>query len=161
MIHPRKMLLMLLPLAFVACEAEEEIDTEFGSETEAIAPETMPVEEPAASMGAIQMQPLGDATVNGTATVNAAGTGTEVTVQLTGLTQGEHPGHIHQGTCASPGSVVTPLQPITAGADGTGSMTTTVELDPTTVRDGQHIILYHPVGGGPPIVCGEIPQHAM
>jgi hypothetical protein len=82
-------------------------------------------------------------------------------VRLTG-TPGNttHNGHIHSGRCDSVGGVVQPLQPISTDAAGTGTMTTTVDLAPMTVMDGQHVIVYHSVPG-PPAACAEIPQHTM
>jgi hypothetical protein len=84
-----------------------------------------------------------------------------VMVRLTG-TPGNtsHNGHIHSGRCDSIGGVVQPLQPITTDAAGTGTMTTTVDLPPMAVMDGQHVIVYHTVAG-PPGACAEIPQHTM
>ena len=66
------------------------------------------------------MQPLNNSGISGEATLTPQGSQLQVMVRLTGLAQGgEHPGHIHSGTCDAPGPVVTPLQPISAGADGT------------------------------------------
>ena len=81
-------------------------------------------------------------------------------VQLSGLTPGAHPGHIHAGTCEAPGEVVQPLPVITADANGAGTADTTLTLDATTVMDGQHIIAYHGDGGAP-VACGSLMGHAM
>ena len=94
----------------------------------------------------VTMQPLQDSGVTGEATLTPMGGQTQVMVRLTGRSgEGEHPGHIHPGTCDSVGGVVAPLQPITAGADGTGTMTTTVDVDANT-RDGRRP--RHPVPPG-------------
>ena len=159
--------LLALPLALAACGGDEEVETEMPAED-------MAMEAPMAGMdtagmagmeggmpATLAMMALNESGVTGQATVTPSGNQLQVMVQLSGLTEGAHPGHIHQGTCESPGSVVAPLQEISAGADGTGNMTTTVDVDPMTAMDGQHIVAYHPAGGGPPVVCGQIPQHQM
>lgn len=146
-----------------------------GGDDVAVQTEEMPMTEPAVpvtdpamggSMGAmattVTMQPLRDSGVTGEATVTPQGAQTEVMVRLTGLQAGgEHPGHIHAGTCDNVGAMVAPLQPITAGDDGTGTMTATAEIDPNAAMDGNHVVQYHQAGGGPGIVCGPIMAHQM
>lgn len=110
----------------------------------------------------VTLQPTQDSGVTGEGTLTPQGAEMQVMVRLTGLTEGgEHPGHIHSGTCDAVGPVVVPLQPITGGADGTGTMTATVQVDPNTVLAGQHVIQYHQAGGGPGITCGDIVAHQM
>lgn len=126
----------------------------------------MPMDTGMAGMGAqtVEMQALANSGVTGRASLTESGTQTQVMVQLMG-TPGNttHQGHIHQGTCASPGSVVVALQPITTDATGAGSMTTAVDVPIATVMNGQHIVAYHEAGGNPgqPVVCAAIPQHMM
>jgi hypothetical protein len=104
--------------------------------------------------------------VTGEATVapeDAAGqTRVNVTLQAADAAGGVHQGHIHQGTCASIGSVVVPLPPVTV-AGGTGTATSSVAVDAMSVMDGNHVVAYHQAGGNPgaPAVCGEIPGHEM
>jgi len=128
-------------------------------------PGTLPGETMAPAMdgtaATVQLQPLGGSNVGGEAVITDRGAQVEVMVRLTG-TPGNttHPGHIHSGTCANVGGVVQPLEPITTGADGNGTMTTQVDLAPMSVMDGQHVVVYHGVDGQP-ATCGEIPAHRM
>ncbi len=152
-----------LPVLLAACAGD---DADMDDTAEVMTDAAVPVAEaPMADMGMmagmVTMQALDGSGVSGEATITPEGADTQVMVRLTGLTEGEHPGHIHSGTCDAVGGVVQPLQPITVGADGTGTMTTTVALDPNTVMNGQHVIQYHQAGGGPGVVCGPIPAHAM
>lgn len=164
--------LAVLPLALVvgACAAEEEPVVEDATVVAEPVPVTPAVAVPApapapgaAGMTTISMQPLNNSGAMGQAMLTPMGQQTQVMVNLTSTPQGTHAGHIHQGTCASPGSVVVPLQPIEVGADGTGTMTTTVDVPAETAMNGQHIIVYHEAGGDPgqPIVCGAIPAAPM
>ncbi|MEX2584612.1 MAG: hypothetical protein WD766_15190 [Gemmatimonadota bacterium] len=153
-----------LVLALVACAGDADDDIAVIDETEEVMPQmtepATPMPEPAAAQTA-SFEPVGDSGISGEATVTDRGQQTEIMVRLTGAEAGEHPGHIHSGTCASIGGVVQPLESITADATGTGTMTTTVELPAMTVMNGEHVIAYHPVGGGPPATCAQIPTHAM
>ena len=159
----RGWLLLALPLSLAACGGGEgEGDTAEAMDTATAAP--MMADTSAQAMGAmpttLALQPVGDSGVTGQATLTPGGAQTQVQVQLTGLTPGAHPGHIHQGTCAAPGSVVQPLPEITAGEDGSGSADGSVAIDATTVMDGQHIIAYHGEGGAP-VACGSLMGHVM
>ena len=159
-----------LVLAFAACGGDAD-DGDFApmadESQEVMPPATDPgmSSPPAMEAGTGQtamFQALGDSGVSGEATITDRGQQTEIMVRLTGGSgAGEHPGHIHSGTCDNVGGVVQPLDAITTDATGTGTMTTTVDLAPMTVMDGQHVIVYHAAGGGPPITCAQVPAHAM
>lgn len=109
----------------------------------------------------ISLQQVGGSGVTGEATFSAQGEGTMVMVTLMNAPQGPHSGHIHQGTCESPGQIVAPLQDVTIpAANGTGSSHSTAEVSISAVMNGQHIVAYHERAGdnpGAPIVCGSIP----
>jgi hypothetical protein len=108
-----------------------------------------------------QMQALQGSGVGGEVTVREMGNQTQVMVRLTGGTaNATHPGHIHSGTCQNIGAVVQALEPITADASGAGTMTSTLDLPPATVMNGQHIVVYHGEGGNP-VACAAIPEHRM
>lgn len=158
----RYSLLLALPLAFGACAAED--DADLAEDTTLDAPETMAPAPAPANMGAmattVTLAAVGGSAVSGEATLTPAGAQSEVSVTLTGLEAGStHPGHIHQGTCAAPGSVVAPLSEITADASGSGTMTTTVDVSADAATAGNHLIQYHGAGGAP-IACGEL-MHTM
>lgn len=110
--------------------------------------------------GAVAMNAVGGSGVTGQASFMEHGAGqTMVMVNLTGQGNSTHSGHIHQGTCDSPGQVVQPLQDVTL-ANGTGSSTSTISVPLATVMNGQHIVAYHQGQGasaGTPVVCGQIP----
>lgn len=158
--------LVAVPFALAACGTDEPADDV------AVVPQTTPpaTMEPAApTTGAgmdmsLTMSALNNSGVTGQGTITPMGGETQVMVMLNAAAGGTtHQGHVHQGTCDSPGSVVQPLEPITLDGTGSGSMTATAPLDPNTVMNGQHIIVYHEAGGNPgaPIVCGAIPMHSM
>ncbi len=163
-------LLYALPVALltVACNGDDRVDTVATTDTTmmgAPAGTTAPAPGAGAGMGStIAMQPVGGSGISGEATLTENGQQTQVMVRIMGSTDNStHQGHIHQGTCASPGSVVVPLQPITTDGQGGGTSTSTVDVPIHTAANGQHIVVYHETGGTPgaPVVCGEIPAHTM
>ncbi|WP_420125988.1 hypothetical protein [Longimicrobium sp.] len=110
--------------------------------------------------GAVTMNAVGNSGITGQAQFMEHGPGqTMVTITLNGQGDGPRSGHIHQGTCESPGQVVAPLQDVVL-ANGTGTSTTTVSVGYPAVTNGQHMVAYHTGAGenpGPPAVCGQIP----
>ena len=155
----RSWLLLALPLTLTACGGEEEEVAETPADS-AIAAIDAPTMDMAGMASTLSLQPVGGSTTSGQATVTPNGAQTQVQIQLSGLTPGEHPGHIHSGTCEAPGAVVQALPVVTAGQDGTATADTTLALDATTVMDGQHIIAYHGEGGAP-VACGSLMAHTM
>ncbi|MBW3630771.1 MAG: hypothetical protein KY464_15950 [Gemmatimonadetes bacterium] len=159
----RGWLLLALPIALTACGGGEgEGDTAAMSDTATAARPAESTSEGAmaAMPTTVALQAVGTSGASGQATLTPNAAQTQVQVQLTGVTPGAHPGHIHSGTCAAMGAPVHPLPDITAGADGSGTAETTLPIDATTVMDGQHLISYHGDGGAP-IVCGELTAHTM
>ena len=158
--------LLGLPLLLLGCADDPEVET---IETDVIeAPMDAPAMEPA--MGAMgeavtaDFVSLADMGHEGQVTITPMGNQTQVMVQLSGPMEGTHDGHIHMGSdCDNLGSVVVPLESVTMGADNMGSSTSTVDLDPMMVMDGNHLVAYHETGGDPgtPVVCADIPQHNM
>jgi len=122
----------------------------------------------------LQLKPLGDSGVSGTAVLTAAEGGVQVKMNMNGLPEAgiEHINHFHGGgTCAdveagNMAPVTIPLNPVVANEDGTGSATTTIQdvtLDELQARDQRNFILLHAEtkegqGVPPGISCVEIPQ---
>lgn len=158
----RGWLLLALPLSLAACGGGEDDSAAEAVDTATVAP--MASDTAAHDMGAmpttLALQAVGSSGAMGQATITPNGAQTQVQVQLSGLTPGAHPGHIHEGNCPTPGAVVHPLPEITAGADGSGSAETTLTADATTFLDGKHLISYHGEGGAP-VACGDLMAHAM
>jgi hypothetical protein len=161
---------LVLILAACGGDAGEVDDAALNEGAEVMPPATEPAATTpppggaamAAAPQTASFQATGDSGVTGEATITPRDQQLEVMVRLTGASgAGEHPGHIHSGTCDNIGGVVQPLQPITTDASGSGTMTATVDMAPMTVMNGQHVISYHAAGGGPTITCAPIPMHAM
>lgn len=169
----RLWVLAALPLALTACgggdDAAEEAAGDAAVVTDSVATTTgapMPGDTSMSgthSMGsAVTMNAVGTSGVTGQAQFMDQAGQTMVMVNLTAQGNSTHSGHIHSGTCASPGPVVVPLNDITL-ANGAGTSSTTVAVPMATVMNGQHIVAYHASSGenpGPPVVCGEIPAHS-
>jgi len=151
-------ILAFVPFALAACAGPETADdTETATEEALPATEAAPPPEP--SSFTAQFQPLNESGATGQAELRAVGESTEVRVILSGAGEGVHQGHVHTGTCEAPGDVIAPLTPITTDASGAGEQTAEVAVPLATVMDGNHIILYHEVGGEPgaPVACAPIP----
>lgn len=106
----------------------------------------------------VALAPLNDSGTFGEATFTDSGGQIQVMVRLTGAPAGERQGHIHSGTCESLGGVVEPLQPITVGADGTGTSTSLISTDRSTLMGAPHVVNYHGEGGTP-IACAPVELH--
>ena len=162
------LLVAALPWTLSACGGDDEAaEGEAGMDTTSMAMPAPDMGTDTAGMAGmpstVTLQAVGTSGASGQATIAAAGGQTQVTVQLSGLTEGSHAGHIHSGTCDNVGPPVSPLEPVNAAADGSGSATSTVALDANTVMNGQHVVQYHGDAASPgaPVACGQITQHTM
>jgi hypothetical protein len=112
--------------------------------------------------GPVRFTPLGETTVQGEAEVTrVAAAATRVRAQIEGTAgTGVHQGAIRQGTCDNPGTVAAQLLPIATGANGNGTVTTTLQRSSTEFTDGNHVVVYGPAGGElePAIVCARLPR---
>lgn len=158
----RGWLLIALPCTLAACGGEEETATLEGGDTASLVT--------ADTGGAMPMMPttvalqaLGGSSVTGQATITHSGAESQVNVQLSGLTPGEHPGHVHAGTCDAIGAVVHPLPSATAGADGSATVSGTIPAAGESFMNGQHVISYHGNADDPmvPVACGQLMAHPM
>lgn len=141
-------------LAACAPEAEE------GMEEEAAVEDTAPMADTArgAPMGEMagrveaSMEARNESGVTGSLTLSSRADSLTVRVQLQGLEAGQtYASHIHQGRCASPGSVVTPLQDVSGD---TGRAESTVAM--SAVTGDQLLVMVHSPEGQP-IACGNLP----
>jgi Cu/Zn superoxide dismutase len=124
----------------------------------------------------LQLKPLGDSGVSGTATLTNVEGGVQVKLEIKGLPEAgvEHINHFHGGgTCAdvqggNMAPVTIPLKPIVAQEDGTGSATTTLEdvtLDKLFGGDQDRFVLVHAKtkegqGVPPGISCVDLPKRS-
>jgi hypothetical protein len=113
----------------------------------------------------VQLDPVGDSGVSGTARLVAAGEATEVTLDVTGLDpDAQAVVTMHAGTCDLPGASFATLPDLTAGADGRATATGTVlfrgseDVTLTAMADGEHIISISV--GDQVVACGVIPRLA-
>ena len=169
----RLWVLAALPLALAACgggddAAEGTTDDAAVITTDSAATTTVPMPGDTATSGshsmgsAVTMNAVGASGVTGEAQFMDQAPQTMVTVNLTAQGSSTHSGHIHSGTCASPGPVVVPLTDITL-ANGSGTSSTSIPVPMATVMNGQHIVAFHASSGadpGAPVVCGTIPAHS-
>lgn len=100
-----------------------------------------------------------DTGITGVAVLTEDGSATNVQVNLTGEgITGGHELHIHNGTCASPGTATYTLNPI----DASGNSTSTVNLSIDQLTTGNYFINVHPdeANWDAWMVCGNITGQA-
>ena len=107
---------------------------------------------------AVILSALGGSAVTGTATLAESETGTEVVVTIvTGLEEGTHVNHIHEGTCDAIGDIGEPLESLEAGADGSAPATTTMTAAVLQhLLDEGHVIAVHALDPATIVACGSI-----
>jgi hypothetical protein len=112
----------------------------------------------------VQLEPVGGSGVSGTATLTAAGEGTQVALDVEGLAPGATArGTMQAGTCDMPSASFAALPDLTADAAGRATATGSVLFHGTenvalaTMADGEHIIAIHT---DQVVACGVIPSLA-
>ena len=110
----------------------------------------------------VWLHSVGESGVSGTATLTAAGDGTDVSIEVTGLAPGANArATMHAGTCATPSASFAALPELNADATGKATATGAVLFRGTdsvalaTMTDGEHIIA---IQTGQAVVCGVIPR---
>jgi hypothetical protein len=110
----------------------------------------------------VRFDPVGESGVSGTATLIAAGDGTNVTLDIKGLAPGlDARATMHANTCAMPSASFASLPNLKADATGRATATGPVLFHGTenvalaTIADGEHIIA---IRAGQVVACGVIPK---
>jgi hypothetical protein len=129
-----------------------------------LAPLLLPAMSIAQEAVTVQLDPVGKSKVSGTATLTAAGEGTDVTLDVTGLAPGaDARATMHANTCAMPSASFAALPDLKADAAGRATATGSVLFHGTeavalaTMADGEHVIA---VRAGQVVACGVIPRLA-
>jgi hypothetical protein len=111
----------------------------------------------------VQLDPVGESGVSGTATLIAAGDGTNVALDIKGLASGaDARATMHANTCSMPSASFAALPDLKADATGRATATGSVLFRGTenvalaTMADREHIIAIQV--GGQVVACGVIPK---
>lgn len=146
----RAVSLVLAGLVAVACAKKEQPPQAASSAAASTA---------TAQADTVTMTAKNNSGITGTAVATHTADSTTITVTLSGLKSGSsYPTHVHQGTCEKPGPVVTPLTSVSAGADGSGTSTTTIALGPldTVTKAGNQLLVQSHQPDGTPAACGAL-----
>ena len=110
----------------------------------------------------VHLDPVGGSGVSGTATLVAAGEGTQVALDITGLAQeADARATMHANTCTMPSASFAALPGLKADATGRATATGSVlfhdmDVALAIMADGEHIIAIK--AGGRIVACGVIPK---
>ncbi len=146
--------LALLPVAIgvLACEGREAQHEDIAADS-APAAADMTMNAPAS----FELNGLNESGIGGDVAVAPApsGNGSVITINLNASdeksgTTHEHAAMVHSGTCDNVGAVVATLDPVRNTGGENGSSTTSVDINTTTLMDGQHVIAVHENGGDNP-----------
>jgi LPXTG-motif cell wall-anchored protein len=112
----------------------------------------------------VQLDPVGGSGVSGTATLTAAGEGTDIALDIQGLAPGAAArGTMQAGTCELPSASFASLPDLQADATGRATATGSVLFRGTeavalaTMADGEHILA---IQTEQVVACGVIPRLA-
>lgn len=112
----------------------------------------------------VQLAPVDESGVSGTATLTAAGNGTNVVLDIEGLAPGANAqATMHANTCAMPSASFTALPTLNADATDRATATGSVlfrgmeDIALATIADGEHIII---IQTEQIVACGVIPKLA-
>lgn len=111
----------------------------------------------------VSLNPVDNSGVTGTVHLVAAGTGTEATLDITGLDpNAQATATLHAGTCDLPGASFAPLPALTADAGGRATATGSILFHGTEdvaladIADDEHVIVVQ--AGSRVVACGVIPR---
>ena len=146
-----------------ASESQELEPATEGNSAQQSAPEVQNIPRPEQTMAAGRLSPVNNSGVTGSVNIRALGEQTEVSLNVTGISQGNQQlqGSIVQGTCEQSGSEVAPVGPIPVGAGNIASLTDTLQVPVATVLNGQHALIIKGQNSGPatpPLACSPLPQ---
>ena len=127
------------------------------------APGVENVPRPGQTIAAGRLSPVNNSGVTGSVNVRGLAQGTEVSLNVTGISAGNQQlqGSIVQGTCEQSGSEVAPVGPIPVGAGNIATLTDTLQVPVGTVLNGQHALIIKGQNAGPatpPLACSPLPQ---
>lgn len=123
-----------------------------------------PITRPDQTVAAGTISPVNNSGVTGSVNLRGIGEQTEVSLNVTGITEGNQQlqAAVVQGTCAqSSGPEVAQIGPIPVGAGNVGALTDTLAVPPGTVLNGQHALIIKGQNAGPstpPLACAALPE---
>jgi hypothetical protein len=158
------LLAAVLAVAAIACDDDEDGDGNGDAVPPATEEGAAPddgAEDGAAEDGGpitLILSALGGSAVTGSATLAGIDPGTAVIVTIdSGLEEGTHVNHIHEGTCDAIGDIGEPLESLEAGADGSApAITTMTGAELQHLLDEDHVIAVHALDPATIVACGLI-----
>lgn len=139
-------------------------DTTGAAETGGM-PGVQPIPRPEQTMAAGTLSPVNNSGVSGSVNLRGIGEQTEVSLNVTGLTEANRQiqAAVVQGTCdaSGAGTQVAQIGPVPVGTGNLATITDTLALPPGTVMNGQHALVVKGQNAGPatpPLACAALPD---
>lgn len=122
-----------------------------------------PIPRPEQTIAAGTLSAVNNSGVGGSVNLRGIGQQTEVSLNVTGLTDANRQvqASVVQGTCEQSGSEVAQIGPIPVGTGNLAAITDTVPVPPGTVLNGQHALIVKGQNAGPatpPLACAALPD---
>jgi hypothetical protein len=126
----------------------------------------MPVQSiprPEQTIAAGTLTAVNNSGVGGSVNLRGLGQQTEVSLNVTGLTEANRQvqASVVQGTCEQSGAEVARIGPVSMGAGNLAAITDTLAVPPGTVLNGQHALIIKGQNAGaatPPLACAALPD---
>lgn len=146
-----------------ASESQELEPATEGNSAQQAAPGVQNIPRPEETTAAGRLSPVNNSGVTGSVNLRAVGEQTEISLNVTGISQGNQQlqGSIVQGTCEQSGSELVPVGPIAVGAGNIATLTDTLQVPVATVLDGRHALIVKGQNAGPatpPLACSPLPR---
>lgn len=130
---------------------------------ETAAPGVTNIPRPEQTMAGGRLSPVNNSGVTGSVNFRAVGEQTEISLNVTGMTEGNQQlqGSIVAGTCEQSGAQLAPVGPIPVGAGNIATLTDTLSQPIATILSGQNAFLVKGQNAGPatpPLACSPLPK---
>lgn len=130
---------------------------------ETAAPGVTNIPRPEQTMAGGRLSPVNNSGVTGSVNFRAVGEQTEISLNVTGITQGNQQlqGSIVAGTCEQSGAQLAPVGPIPVGAGNIATLTDTIPQPIATILSGENALLVKGQNAGPatpPLACSPLPK---
>ncbi len=148
------LLISVLAIGAVACSDDDDDDDDDDDEAPTATEEEQIDDDMVLELVA-SLTEMDGSGASGDASISPNGEGILVSLEMAGLTEGEHQNHLHDGSCAEQGPVHIALDNVVADENGDGSQTTSNDEEPIDHFVEGHYLAVHAEDGAV-VSCGDV-----